>query len=125
MVEEWTLRCTTTRSPRWARARQIAWLPPEPPLTRNQLRRAPQASAASRCASCERRLRGSGPTSMPSMPAGRSSWSSRSPNTSRSGRVGARAALVAGHVKPAGVAIGVRDHRVEVRGRVLLHGRPR
>ena len=42
--------------PRWARAMQIAWLPPEPPLTRNQLRRAPQASAASRCASCERRL---------------------------------------------------------------------
>ena len=41
------------------------------------------------------------------------------------GRVRARAALVAGHVKPAGVAIGVRDHRVEVRGRVLLHGRPR
>ena len=60
-VEEWTLRCTTTRSPRWASARQIAWLPPEPPLTRNQLRRAPQASAASRWASWNGASAGIGP----------------------------------------------------------------
>ena len=34
----------------WRSAMQVAWLPREPPLTRNQLRRAPQASAASSCA---------------------------------------------------------------------------
>ena len=125
MVEEWTLRCTTTRSPRWARARQIAWLPPEPPLTRNQLRRAPQASAASRCASANGISAGFGPDVDP-LDAGRQ-VELEQPVAERlaQGRVRPRASLVAGDVKPAGVAIGVRDHRVEVRGRVLLHGRPR
>ena len=51
MIDEWTFRWTTTRSPPCASARQIAWLPPDPPLTRNQLRRAPHASAAS-CWAC-------------------------------------------------------------------------
>ena len=37
-------------------------------------------------------------------------------------RVGARPALVAGDVEAAGVAVGVGDQRVEVGGRVLLHG---
>ena len=81
MIEEWTLRWTTTR-PRWggpvaslpvawARAMQIAWFPPDAPLTRNQLRWAPQASAARRCARWKGV--GSGPTSIPSMLGG-TSW---------------------------------------------------
>ncbi len=60
MMEEWTLRWTTTVprsggparvwSAAWAKVMQIAWLPPEAPFSRNQLRFAPQASAASCCA---------------------------------------------------------------------------
>ncbi len=82
MIEEWTFLWTTT-GPRWggpvfsspvawASVMQIAWLPPDAPLSRNQLRRAPQASAARRCARWNGV--GSGPTSMPSIPAG-TSWS--------------------------------------------------
>ena len=80
MIEEWTLRWTTT-GPRsggpvrsfpvaWASVMQIAWLPPEAPFSRNQLRFAPQASAASRWARWNGV--GSGPTSIPSIPAGTS-----------------------------------------------------
>ena len=125
MIEEWTLRWTTTRSPVCASARQIAWLPPEPPLTRNQLRFAPQASAASRWACWNGASAGSGATSIPSTPAGMSS--SQHPLAERLAqrRVGPGAALVPGDVEAAGVAIGVLDQRVEVGGRVLLHGRPR
>ena len=51
IVEEWTFRCTTTRDPEWRSVTQAAWFPCDAPLIRNQLRRAPQASAASCCAS--------------------------------------------------------------------------
>jgi hypothetical protein len=70
ITEEWTLRCTTTRSPMWASAIEVAWLPCEAPLTRNQERRAPQASAASSCA-CWNGV-GSGPMSTPSVTEGMS-----------------------------------------------------
>ena len=53
-VLEWALRWTTTSRPRWASASSATWLPCEAPLTRNQVRLAPQASAASACACCER-----------------------------------------------------------------------
>ena len=41
ITEEWTLRWTTTRSPPWASAMQVAWLPCEAPLIRNQVRARP------------------------------------------------------------------------------------
>ena len=81
ITEEWTLRWTTTRLPMWARARQVLWLPCEAPLTRNQLRAAPQASAASSCA-CSNGV-GSGPTSTPSVTEGTSLRSPVSPTSSR------------------------------------------
>ena len=84
---------------------------------RNQVRCAPQASAASACA-CWNGV-GSGPTSMPSISAGMSSASARSPIASTQARVGARAALVAGHVEAARVALGVGAQRVEI-GRLAL-----
>ena len=82
ITDEWTLRCTIADLPRWARAMQIAWLPPEAPLTRNQLRFAPQASAASRCACWNGVSSGSGPMSTSSMPAGKSSFRAFSPSAS-------------------------------------------
>ena len=117
---ECTFRCTTTRSRCGASARQAAWLPLEPPLTRNQLRFAPHASAASRWASWNGAF-GSGPTSIPGISAGMSSWSARSPSAVEQRRVRPRPALVSGHVKAARVAIGVFDQGVEVGRRVLLH----
>ena len=51
------------RRPWWASARPAAMLPCEAPLTRNHVRRAPHASAASRCA-CSNGV-GSAPRSMP------------------------------------------------------------
>ncbi len=70
MTLEWTFRCTTTRRPAWRTARQPAWFPCEAPLIRNQLRRAPQASAASSWARWNGV--GSGPMSMPSISEGMS-----------------------------------------------------
>ncbi len=55
---------------------------PDAPLTRNQLRFAPQASAASRWARWKGVLRGSGPTSTSSVPDGKSSLSAFSPSAS-------------------------------------------
>ena len=81
ITEEWTLRWTTTRSPTWASARQVVWLPCEAPLTRNQVRRAPQASAASSCA-CWNGV-GSGPMSTPSVIEGMSLRRPTSPTSSR------------------------------------------
>ena len=80
IVLECTLRCTTTLVPDCASARQAAWLPCEAPLIRNQLRAAPQASAASSWA-CWKGV-GSGPASMPSVSAGMSRLRARSPNAS-------------------------------------------
>ena len=123
MIDEWTLRWTTTRSPRWASARQIAWLPPEPPLTRNQLRRAPQASAASRCASWNGVVGGIG-ADVDALDPGRDvEPQRRSPIASRSAGSAPGPALVAGDVEAARVAIGVGDQRVEVGSRVLVHAR--
>ena len=48
MVLEWALRWVTTSLPRWASASRATWLPCEAPLTRNQVRLAPHASAARR-----------------------------------------------------------------------------
>ena len=86
-------------SPRWARAMQTAWLPPEAPLTRNQMRCAPQASAASRCARWNGVSSGSGPMSTPSIPAGRSSASASLADRLDQPRVGAAPALVPGNVE--------------------------
>ncbi len=81
ITEEWTLRWTTTRLPPWASAMQVAWLPCEAPLTRNQVRCAPQASAASSCARWKGV--GSGPMSTPSVTEGMSLRSPTSPTSSR------------------------------------------
>ena len=70
ITEEWTFRCTTTWSPMWPSAIEVAWLPCEAPLIRNQVRRAPQASAASSWA-CWKGV-GSGPMSTPSVTEGMS-----------------------------------------------------
>ena len=70
MIDEWTLRCTTIWSPMWASAIEVAWLPCEAPLIRNQLRFAPQASAA-RSWACWNGV-GSGPMSTPSVTEGTS-----------------------------------------------------
>ena len=101
-------------------ASSATWLPCEAPLTRNQVRRAPQASAASRWARSNGV--GSRPTSMPHVSAGMSSASGarRAP---RPGRVGAGAALVAGHVEAAGLARGKGAQGVEVGRAGLGHGR--
>ncbi len=115
ITEEWTLRCTIAASPRWARAMQIAWLPPEAPLTRNQLRRAPQASAASCWARWNGVASGSGPMSMPSRPGRQVEQQRLLAERPRSARVGAAAALVAGDVEAARVAAGAVEQRVEVR----------
>ncbi len=81
MIEEWTLRWTTTRLPEWASARQVVWLPCEAPFIRNQVRCAPQASAASSWA-CWKGV-GSGPMSTPSVTEGMSLRSPVSPTSSR------------------------------------------
>ena len=83
---------------------QIAWLPPDAPLTRNQLRFAPQASAASRCARWKGVSSGSGPMSRSSVPAGKSSLSAFSPSASTRPAVGSRSTLVAGDVEAADVS---------------------
>ena len=75
IVLECPLRWSTTSSPRWASAIPAATLPCEAPLTRNQVRRAPQASAASCCARSNGV--GVGPMSMPHVSAGMS-WASAS-----------------------------------------------
>ena len=80
ITEEWTLRWTTTRLPPWASAIIVAWLPCEAPLIRNQVRPAPQASAASSCA-CWNGV-GSGPMSTPSVTEGMSLRSPTSPTSS-------------------------------------------
>ena len=118
MTEEWTLRWTTTRLPPWASARQVAWLPCEAPLTRNQLRRAPQAWAASSCA-CWKGV-GSGPMSTPSVTEGTSLRRPTSPTSSRSAGSAPSAALVAGHLEAAGVELRVGEQGVDVGRRVLI-----
>ena len=118
MTEEWTLRWTIARSPRWASAMQIAWLPPEAPLTRNQLRLAPQASAASCLRLLERDVERVGPMSMPSI-AGREVEAQRGvADRLRAGRVGAGAALVAGDVESA--RVGRREANSASRIRSLV-----
>ena len=117
IVLEWTLRCTTTCSPACASARHATWLPCEAPLMRNHVRRAPHASAASCCARWNGV--GSAPASMPSISAGMSSSSARSPKASTIAGFGRRTALVAGHVEAPGPALGVRAQRVEVGHRLL------
>ena len=78
-VLECTFRCTTTRSPRCASARQAAWLPCEAPLIRNQ--RAPRAPRLGRhlpahagraSARAPRRCPGSAPGCRARAPAPRS-----------------------------------------------------
>ena len=100
---------------------QIAWLPPEAPLTRNQLRFAPQASAASRCACWNGVSSGSGPMSTSSVPAGKSSFSAFSPIASTQPLVGAVPALVTGDVEAPGITRCELDQRIEVGRLALIH----
>ena len=81
--------------------------------------RAPNASAARRCARSNGV--GVGPMSMPQVSAGMSWASAARPITSTQARVRAGPALVAGDVQPGREARGVVADRVEV-GRVLLAG---
>ena len=98
-----------------ASARQVAWLPCEAPLTRNQLRRAPHASAASRWACWNGGVAGRRrcPRSRPGC---------RRSNAARAERVDER--RVRSRARPCGPgtwkrpgsALRVVDERVEVRG---------
>ena len=84
------MRCTTTVprsggparvvSGACAKVMQIAWLPPDAPFSRNQLRSAPHASAASSWARWNGV--GSGPRSIHSNPAGRSCRIAAGPSAS-------------------------------------------
>ena len=112
------MRWTTISSPMWASAIRSAWLPCEAPLIRNQVRVAPQASAASSCA-CWNGV-GSGPMSTPSVTEGMSLRRPVVADQLAHRRVGAEAALVAGDLEAAGVARRVGEQSVDVRGRVLL-----
>ena len=129
MIEEWTFRWTTT-GPRsggpscvsptaWARARQIAWLPPEAPFSRNQLRFAPQASAASCCARWNGV--GSGPTSIPSIPPGTSCRIAASPSASVSSG-SAAVPLCPGMCSRAGPAGDIGGESVEIGSFSLIAG---
>ena len=117
ITEEWTLRWTTTGSPPWASARQVVWLPCEAPLIRNQVRRASQAPAASRCA-CWNGV-GSGPMSTPSVIEGMSLRRPASPTSSRIAGSAPIAALVPRHLEATGVAGRVGEQRVDVGSRRL------
>ena len=119
IVLECALRWITTRSPACASVSSATWLPCDAPLIRNQVRRAPHASAASSCAS--RNGVGSSPTSMPVRERGDVERERALAERLEQARVRARAALVAGHVEAARVAGGVRAQRVEI-GRVRLAG---
>ncbi len=100
---------------------QIAWLPPDAPLTRNQLRRAPQASAASACACWNGMSKRIGPD-VDALDARREVEAERGiPDRVPQPRVGAGAALVPGDVEAAGVGLREPDERVEIRGPPLIH----
>ena len=120
IVLECALRWTTASRPMCASVSIATWLPCEAPLTRNQLRRAPQAAAASACA-CWNGV-GSGPWSIPGVSAGMSSASGPLAERLDESGVGRAAALVAGDVEATGVAIGVGAQRVEI-GRLGLRRR--
>jgi hypothetical protein len=63
IVLECAFRCVTTRWPLCPSASSATWFPWDAPFTSHQVRRAPQASAASACASSNGV--GSSPTSTP------------------------------------------------------------
>ena len=82
IVDECTLRWTTISPPRWASAIIATWLAWEAPFTRNQVRCAPHASAARRCASWNGV--GTSPMSTPWVSDGMSKASAFSPTASTS-----------------------------------------
>ena len=118
IVLAWTVRCTTTRSPRCAMARQAATLPCEAPLVRNHVRRAPQASAASRRASSYGAPRRRRRRRCPRSASGRRARARRRP-APHAARVRGEAALVPGHHRAARMARGERDQRLEIRRQAL------
>ncbi len=105
------------RSPWWASARPAARLPCEAPLIRNHARLAPHASAASRWAcSNGRRL----DAHVDAVGQRRDVQAQRAlAERLQQARVGARAALVPGHVQPCRPPARVRAQRIQVR-RLLL-----
>ena len=94
-------------------------------MTRNQLRRAPQALGGELLGASERRLARVGPDVDPLDPGREVERQDLIAERLAQRRVGAGPALVAGDVEAAGVALGVGDQRVEVGRRVLVHGRAR
>ena len=98
-------RCAARRPARrrGASARQIAWFPCEPPLTQEPAAPRAPGLGGEPLRVLERGRRGSGPTSMPSIPAGMSRSQRPLADRLAQRRVGARAALVAGDVEAARV----------------------
>ena len=118
ITEEWTLRWTTTRSPPWASAMQVAWFPCEAPLTRNQVRAAPQAVGGEQLRLLERRR--FGPDVDPLGDRGDVVAQADLADQLAQRRVGAGAALVAGDLEAARVQLGVGEQGVDVGSRVLI-----
>ena len=100
-------------------ARQAATLPCDAPLVRNQVRRAPQASAASRRATSYGGAAAPTPASMPSIRVGTSSASAAAAQRRAQPAVRREAALVAGHHRAARMARGEGDQRLEIRRQAL------
>ena len=123
MVLEWALRWTTTSPPACASVSSATWLPCDAPLIRNQLRAGrPTPAAASACA-CSNGV-GSGPVSMPQRQRRDVERERALADRLAQRRVGARPALVPGHVEAAGIARRVGAQGVEV-GRLSACGRAR
>ena len=117
---EWTFRCMTTLRPEWRSARSAAWLPCEAPPTRNQVRAAPHASAASSWA-CSNGI-GIGRPDVDALDQrGEVHVERLLSERVDHRRVGADAALVPGNGQPGRVARGVLAQGVDVGNPVLVH----
>ena len=100
---------------------QIAWFPPDAPLTRNQLRCAPQASAASGLGLLKRDVERVGADVDSLHAGGEVEPQRRVADRGAQPGVGTGPALVAGDVEPPGIRRGVADERVEVGRLALVH----
>ena len=132
MIDEWTLRWTTTRSPPCARARQSAWLPPDAAVDEEPAPLRAPGVGGQPLRELERGLRRVRADVDPLDPGRDVEQQRRLADRLAKRRVGARAALVAGDVEAPGIAPDVVDERVEVGRLVLIHrlhrieaGRPR
>ncbi len=114
MIEEWTLRCTTTRSPTWARAMQTRVVAARGAVDQEPAALRAPGLGGEPLGELERRLGRVG-ADVDALDPGRDVEPQRRlAERLAQRRVGARPALVAGDVEAARVAVGVGDERVEV-----------